>query len=373
MKQINQLLLVATAMILFASCQKFGDFFPKDHGNKSKGDVYTLSNQAAANEVIQYVRNSDGTLQYKASYPTGELGTGAGLGSQGALIFAADNHILLAVNAGSNSVSAFRVKDNGLELINTVQSGGTQPISIAAEGDLVYVLNAGSPANISGFKLTVQGLQPLSNSTRPLSGDDVGPAQVSFVLNGKVLVITEKGTNLITTYTINGNGRPQTMHTAPSASPTPFGFATGKNGLIVVSEAAGGAPGISAVSTYHVNYDGVVDLITGPVSAGQTAACWVVLTDNGKIAYATNTGDSNVSSFSVNHNGELTVDDAAAGLTGTGSKPIDASLSANSKYLYVLSSGTQTVTGFRVQGNGSLSQVDQVSGLPAGTVGLASE
>ena len=40
---------------------------------------------------------------------TGGLGTGAGLGSQGALAFSDNGRWLFAVNAGSNDISAFAV------------------------------------------------------------------------------------------------------------------------------------------------------------------------------------------------------------------------------------------------------------------------
>ena len=379
MKSIRSILAAASMSIFFFSCEKMD---VKSEGEASKtlsasqkmgmaGYVYTLSNQVSGNSVLVYSRTADGMLNYENSYPTGGTGTGGGLGNQGAVVLSDDNHILLAVNAGSNSVSSFTVSGSSLQLQSTVSSGGIMPVSITIHEDLVYVLNAGGTGNISGFILEASGtLQPLASSTRPLSSPAAGAAQVSFLDDGSALAITEKATNMIITYTISSDGLPGNMHSLMSANTTPFGFAVGKNRMIYVSEAAGGAPGASTVSQYHIDGNGVINLVDGPVSAGQTAACWVVITNNGKYVYATNTGSGNVSSFHAK-NGMLDVLQAVAGMTGMGSAPIDAGLSNNSKFLYVLNSGTDAISVFAVNNNGSLSMVQTLTGVPDGATGIA--
>ena len=54
-----------------------------------------------------------------------------------------DGSVLVNVNAGSNTISAFAVTPRGLRLIGTASSGGTNPNSVTIAGDnVVYVLNA---------------------------------------------------------------------------------------------------------------------------------------------------------------------------------------------------------------------------------------
>ncbi|HLG38130.1 MAG TPA: beta-propeller fold lactonase family protein [Chitinophagaceae bacterium] len=340
-------------------------------GHDSREFVYTLSNQAGGNKVITYRRSSDGMLTYSASFDAGGNGTGGGLGNQGALIVSDDRKFLLAVNAGSNTISSFRIRNNGLDLRCTINSRGTLPVSIAQHHDLVYVLNAGGTGNISGFRLNENGtLFPIYHSTRPLSSTAAGAAQISFVNDGKVLVITEKATNKIITYRLNQWDRPGAMHSITSANTTPFGFAPGKEGNIFVSEAAGGAPGASTLSSYRIGNNGHISLTQGPVGANQSAACWVVLTNNGKYAYTTNTASNNISSFSVNPwSGHFSVSEAIAETTGAG--PIDAAIAGNSRYLYILNSAAHSIQGFVIGHNGSLSSLQTVSGLPDGANGLA--
>ncbi|HEX6845644.1 MAG TPA: beta-propeller fold lactonase family protein [Chitinophagaceae bacterium] len=386
MKTNKQLIVIAAAVVFCLSCKKQinspGSDEPATVRSGSlaadakagiAGYVYTLSNQASGNQVLVYSRSASGHINFSSSYSTGGNGTGSGLGSQGAVVLSEDKSGLLAVNAGSNSVTSFTVSGGSLEWQSTVSSGGMMPISVTVHDDLVYVLNAGGSGNISGFRLGDDGtLAPIAGSTKPLSSSAAGAAQVSFTADGAVLIITEKMTNKIITYTIDAMDKPAMMHSITSSTPTPFGFAVGKQGIIYVSEAAGGAPGASALSSYHVSENGMIELIEGSVGAGQTAACWVVITNNGKYVYDTNTGSSNVSSYATGK-GDLTVLEAIAGTTGAGSSPIDAALSANSKFLYVLNAGTNTISVFEVAGDGSLSSVQTVPGLLAGTVGMAAK
>jgi 6-phosphogluconolactonase len=386
MKKNKQFIVTAAAFVFCLSCKKQISLPPSDEPVTAKsasismdakagtaGYVYTLSNQAAGNQVLVYSRSASGHINFIGAYPTGGNGTGSGLGSQGAVVLSEDKSVLLAVNAGSNSVTSFTVSGGSLEWQTTVSSGGTMPISVTVHNDLVYVLNAGGSGNISGFHLDDDGtLDPIAGSTKPLSSSAAGPAQVSFTADGEVLVITEKMTNKIITYTIDAMDKPAVMHSIASSTPTPFGFAVGKQGIIYVSEAAGGAPGASTLSSYHVSGNGMIELIEGSVGAGQTAACWVVITNNGKYIFDTNTGSSNVSLYTTDK-GDLTVMDAIAGTTGAGSSPLDAALSANSKFLFVLNAGTNTISVFEVGSDGSLGSVQTVPGLPAGAVGMAAK
>src|SRR5262249_57582002 len=88
---------------------------------------------------------------------------------------------VFVVNGGSNNVSVFDVLPHGLRLVDLAASGGTMPIGVTVHRNLVYVLNAGSPNNITGFTLTNDGkLTPLAGSTRSLSSGLTGPAPMQF-------------------------------------------------------------------------------------------------------------------------------------------------------------------------------------------------
>ena len=333
----------------------------------AEGAVYTMTNAAAGNAVVMYNRSADGTISAPAQIPTGGTGTGGGLGSQGALALSEDGRWLLAVNAGSNDITVFATTNSGLTITDQESSGGTMPISIALHKDMVVVLNAGGAANITGFRLTPHGtLIPIPGSMQVLPG--LAPAQVSFAAHGSVLVVTQKESNTIVVYRVENGGLSGPFSHA-AAGQTPFGFGISKMDILIVSEAAGGAPGASTISSYEVDDSGQLRVITPALHAAQTAACWVAVTQNGKYAYVANTGSSTISSVAVGRDGTLTLLSAVAGQTPAGTATIDLAFSVNSKYLYALASGTISL--FQVSADGSLTGAQVVSGLPLSTVGLA--
>jgi 6-phosphogluconolactonase (cycloisomerase 2 family) len=342
-------------------------------GNNARGAVYTITNEASGNEVAVYDRSADGSLTFMGSYTTGGLGSGAGLGSQGSVILGGNGRQLFVVNAGSNQISVFAVRKDGLELLDVADSGGEMPISLTFHNDALYVLNAGGSGNISGFRVRETGkLVALNGSSQPLSnggtGDSPQPAQISFSLDGRLLVVTEKATNLIDVYqVVRGIAGPPETH--PSSGMTPFGFAFAKRHDLIVSEAFGGAPEASAVSSYNVDRD-TFEAVSASVPTTQTAACWVVVSNNGKYAYVTNAGSGSISSYRIGEDGTISLLEAQAGLTGEGSSPIDMAFSNNGQFLYALGANSDTISIFSARGDGSLESLGSVS-VPAGAVGLA--
>jgi 6-phosphogluconolactonase (cycloisomerase 2 family) len=334
------------------------------------GAVYTLSNSAAGNAVIAYSRASDGSLSALGTFATGGLGSGGGLGSQGAVVLSESGRWLLAVDAGSDEITSFAVGADGrLTFADRISSGGDHPISVTVNGGLVYTVNDGGSGNIAGFTISASGdLAAIAGSIQPLSSSSAGPAQISFTPDGATLVVTEKATNRIVTYAIGGNGAAGPPSSVASAGQTPFGFEFDNKGRLVVSEAFGGAPDASTVSSYSLA-GGTASLIDGPVATTETAACWVVVTNNGKYAYASNTGSGSISGFAIGKDGTLDLLDADGRTGVTGGAPTDMSLSSNSKFLYARTGGTLQI--LRINKDGSLTNIG-LTVVQAGIVGLAS-
>ncbi len=341
------------------------------------GKLYTMSNATTGNEILIYNRMSDGNLAPLANVAANGTGTGAGLGNQGAITLSSDGFFLFAVNAGSNSVSSFRITANGLSLVSTVSSGGVSPVSLTEDRGRLFVLNAGNVAtagSIFGLQVGADGgLRPMYYTMRPLSDrkKTTGAAQISFSNNGKQLIVTEKATNLILTYTLNAIGIPGRAVVNKSAGVTPFGFAVGKRNQIFVSNAVGGAADASSLSSYNVTTRGQLKVISPEVGTQETAACWVALTPDGRYAFTTNTASGTVSSFQIGLDGNAVLANDDAGITGQGTGPIDMSISPDSRNLYTLNAGNATMSSFTMGVDGNLTPAATVSGLPNGTNGLA--
>ena len=354
------LLVVASALAVFATAAAAGA------GPDTAGAVYTLTNSPAGNAVAVFARAADGSLTPAGTYATGGLGTGAGLGSQGSIVVSGDGRYVLAVNAASHTVSAFAAARDGLELLNTVPSGGDNPTSVTEHQGLVYVLNAGS-GTISGLALRKTGLTPLAGSTRALSAGAAVPSQIQFSRHGSTLVVTERGSNTIDTFAVD-HGYASAPVSTPSTGAAPFGFDFDNHDRLIVSDANAG-PGESAATSYTLEDDGALSVVTGPVLTHQAAACWLVVSKDGRYAYTANAGSGSISRFTVAHDGSL----ALLGSTqlGATSHPLDETVSENGHFLYVLVDGLHEVQGFRIAHDGSLEPVASAGGLPAGAAGIA--
>jgi len=122
---------------------------------------------------------------------------------------------------------------DALHLVSNVPTG-PHPLSVTVNRGLVYVLNGGTTngtgvtPSITGYRLSADGaLTPIPGSTRPVAGGPIsGATQVSFNPAGTVLIITEKQSNPISSYTVDAAG----VANAPIANQNsggsvgPFGF-----------------------------------------------------------------------------------------------------------------------------------------------------
>lgn len=201
----------------------------------------------------------------------------------------------------------------------------------------------------------------------------MGSAQVSFSPNGRHLVVTEKGTNSISIYAVQPNGTATGPTVVASHGMTPFGFSF-RRGVLVVSEAFGGAADASAVSSYELSANGSLQLISGSVPTTESAACWISITPDGRFVYTTNTASGTITGYSLVQGAlsRLTADGVTA-LVGVRTAPIDLTVTPDGGFVYSLNSGNESITGWSINADGSLSAVSGgITGLMNGANGLVS-
>jgi 6-phosphogluconolactonase (cycloisomerase 2 family) len=348
-----------------------------EHGHGQSGSVvWVQTNVASGNNIVVFDRSHDGSLSQAGTYATGGNGGVAApgtesdhLASQGSLVYDARHSLLIAVNAGSDTVTTFKVHGDRLQGSSVVSSGGQFPASIAVSGRLVYVLNSGGTGIVQGFWIRGHHLRAIPGSERSLGLANTNPpnflsspGQVGFSPNGRKLLVTTKTSgSMIDVFRVRRDGMLSATPVAnPSATPVPFAFTFTPQGRLASGEA-----GASSLTTYALGRDGT---LSDPLSAsdGQTALCWIVRA--GGFYYVSNTGSNNVSSFTVGADGMPTLLAAVAAPTDLG--PIDNTVSG--RYLYVQTGLAGTVDGFRINADGSLTSVGSVTGLPVGQEGIAS-
>src|ERR1700678_33955 len=185
----------------------------------TSGAVFLMTNSNTGNEILQFVRNPNGSLFQVGETPTGgnsSGGTTDPLASQNSLLLTSDSRYLLAVNASSGTISSFAVVGAFLIPTGIESTGGAFPDAIAQFGNLVYVLNASGNSNVVGFNLQNGHLNRIPNSTGYLTTGLSGGSSLTFSADGKVLLISERTTGLIDSFPVNADG------TLDAATLTPY-------------------------------------------------------------------------------------------------------------------------------------------------------
>jgi Lactonase, 7-bladed beta-propeller len=366
--------LAATAALVGAQTA-----FAADRSADGGHAVFVQTNRVDGNSIAVYDRAADGTLTQAGTYPTGGLGgvaVGAAsdhLASQGSLVYDGGHGLLFAVNAGSDSLSVFRVDGDVLTLQEVLPSGGGFPASIAVHDNLLYVLDAGGAGVVQGFRIDGHQLHPIHDSARSLGLANTdppfflsSPAQVGFTPDGRQLIVTTKGSgSTIDVFAVSADGRLSTAPVRnPSATPAPFAFTFDPSTQRLVS----GEAGTSAVSTYVLGADGT---LSDPrsLSDGQVALCWITRVRG--YYYVSNTGSNTVSGYTIGSNGQPALVTPTGIVAATEPGTVD-SAAAGDRFLYVETGIAGTIDEFRVNDDGTLTSIGTVTGLPAGLEGIAS-
>jgi 6-phosphogluconolactonase (cycloisomerase 2 family) len=327
---------------------------------RSDHPVFVQTDNLAGNAVIAYDQGRDGSLTEVGAYSTGGLGGQLEgsvvdhLASQGSLTYDPGAGLLYAVNAGSNTISVFAVSGDRLALRQVIDSGGAFPVSVAVEGDLVYVLNAEEGGSVQGFREGFGHLFPIPGSSRPLGLDPTAtpqfvntPGQVAFSPDGSQLVVTTKANgSAIDVFGVQFSGR---LSAAPVVNPepgaVPFAVTFDQAGDLLVAQA-----GTNSVASYGLGSDGTVTQLAS-LATGQEATCWIVR--SGSVLYTSNAASGTLSVVGVGSAGQLN----PLGTTATSGGTVDAAVSGNARFLYVQGGAAGTVDTFAIGADGALTKV----------------
>ena len=333
--------------------------------------LFVQNDSLTGNQVIAYDRGSDGTLTQLGVYPTGGLGGKLEgsvvdhLASQDSLVYDRADGLLLAVNAGSNSISVFGVFGERLALRQTISSGGSFPVSIAVDDGLVYVLNATSGGSVSGFRVSDGRLVAIPSSTRAL-GLDPGatpqfvntPGEVAFSPGGGQLIVTTKANGSdVDVFGVGPEGllsASPTVDSLPGA--VPFAVSFDAFNHLLIAEA-----GTNSLASFELRSDGTLAQLD-TVGTGQAATCWVVRV--GSRFYASNAGSGSLSGFQENARGQVLT---LFGQAGTDPGTVDVA-SGDGRFLYVQTGALGNVDEYAIGNAGALTQIGSVT-VPAGEGG----
>jgi 6-phosphogluconolactonase (cycloisomerase 2 family) len=391
------------------------------------GHLYMQTNEIE-NAIIHYERGATGALTEVERISTGGAGSGefkpisgqesAPNAFEGAasIIFTPDRRFLFTTNGGDNSVSTFRVSEDGrLALLdvkptgNPVEgrSGTAKSLAFAPSTRTLFVLHSFGPDHLRLMSVDADGkltARPERYTINTYSKRNRVATMVVVSPNEELVLVGTTFDEPIALTGLYPDGSPilwvqragGAFHSIASNAPDPDGLAVfplqkdGSLGTARFYDAKGGSPFYIGFlherpDTFVIAYavgdgcsmgtiqkDGTVTI--GPLVKIDTSAgvpselCWLAVSPDDRTVYATNFGYSNISSYHINGRGlEIACDPAcprvpgdgtARGLNGTvTSGPADSWITSDGAFLYQIYGNASKLVGYATHPDGSLTEV----------------
>jgi DNA-binding beta-propeller fold protein YncE len=366
--------------------------------NAPSSVVYIESNVGETpghNSILAFRRDSAGHLTPIGEFPTGGTGvhpiesnvtnlatTLGPLDSDQSIILNREGTRLFAVNAGSDTIAVFDVRNDG-SLVpvkgSPFPSGGVNPVSVglAEGGDILVVVNkdydlsrpgfdvALRAPNYTTFRVNPQGKlirvpQSTIAATPPVNGIGPGfsnPTQALIAPDGRLVFDTDFFGFTLHSFVVQPNGRLERAdsHTLPASEFIPHPLISRPQGLVIPL-------GLFAHPRERIFYVGMVFegklgvleynsegqfhfVRSTPAGAG---ICWVTINSSGNRIYTTNTLADTVSVLdSSDPLNPVEIQEFA--LAGPPAGPFQLALDSRGEYLYVITQKTLDV--FPVEAN----------------------
>ena len=387
------------------------------------GHLYIQTNEIE-NCIIHYQRAPDGTITEAGRILTGGAGSGtykpvsgqesAPNAFEGAnsVILTPDRRFLFATNGGDNSVSSFAVGADGkLTLLDAKRtgnvvngrSGTAKALAYSPSHSTLYVLHAFGPDHVRLMSVDEEGnltARPEGYTVNTMDKPNRVATMAALTADEKFIVV---GTTFDEPAKPNPDGSPilwvmknGAPHSVASNAPDPDGLivfpvgAFGTLGEPKFQDGGGGSPwnvqflrhrpdhfvlGYAVgdgLALGRIAEDGSLDI--GPITQVNTFGgkpselCWVSVSPDDRMVFATNFGYGYVSSFRIDGNVLSTAKDPACpkvpgdgtfrALNGTvSSGPADNWLSPDGAYLYQIYPNAAKLLGYALRPDGSLEQV----------------
>jgi len=394
------------------------------------GHLYMQTNEIE-NAIIHYERSAAGALKEVERISTRGAGSGEfkpisgqqsapnAFEGAGSIILTPDRRFLFTTNGGDNSVSSFRVSEDGrLTLLdvkptgNPVEgkSGTAKSLAYSPKTRTLFVLHSFGPDHLRLMSVDAEGkltARPERYTVNTYSKRNRVSTMVVVSPNEELVFVGTTFDEPIAHTGLYPDGSPilwvqragGAFHSIASNAPDPDGLAVfplqkdGSLGTARFYDAKGGSPFYITFlnkrpDTFVIGYavgdgcslgtiekDGTVsigELVKIDTSAGvPTELCWLAISPDDGTVYATNFGYSYISSYHINGRGlEIACDPACARIPGDGtarglngtvtSGPADSWITSDGAYLYQIYGNASKLVGYATQPDGSLTEISNV-------------
>ena len=295
------------------------------------GTIYIESNQTAANtNSVLAFRYKDGSLRPLSvrEYPTGgsgshDLSNAGVLDAEQQVVTNADQTLLFAPNAGSDTVAVFHIANDGT--LSPVKGSpfpslGKAPASVGVSGDELFVANKAqdgtrplkkTPASYATFRIAGDGhLTPIGSPVEAPAGSS--PTQTYIPPHTGHLMIATEESGPFRAFTIGADGRLTQAPGSPlelDARVFPGGKRRAKppvwpQGLVAHPRLPliyAGVANIRRLIVYRYDSTGRLSYVSSQLNRGTYLPCWTQVNRDGTRLYTGNAGSQNISVFDIGH------------------------------------------------------------------------
>jgi len=398
--------------------------------NQRGGHLFMQTNETR-NAIVHYSRAANGTLTEVERIPTGGAGSGVfkpisgqesapnAFEGAGSVILSPDQRFLFTTNGGDNSVSSFRVGDDGrltrLDVKPTGnpvegKSGTAKSLAFAPSKGTLYVLHSFGPDHVRLMSVDGEGkltARPERYTANTQDKTDRVPTMAVLSPNGKFLVVGTTFDQPIAHTGLYPDGSPILWVPQPdgkykviaSNAPDPDGlvvfpvrddgtlggakfqdgkaacpfyiaFLHGRPDTFVIGYAVGDGCAMATLDgDGKINVGPLVKIDTSPGLPSEL--CWLSISPDDRTVFATNFGYSYISSYQINGSGlKIAKDPASPKVPGDGtarglnttvtSGPSDSWITPDGAYLYQIYGNASTLVGYATRPDWSLHEVTRV-------------
>jgi 6-phosphogluconolactonase (cycloisomerase 2 family) len=376
------------------------------------GHLYMQTNETR-NAVVHYLRSASGTITEVERIPTGGSGSGVfrpiyeangpnAFEGAGSVILTPDRRFLFTTNGGDNSVSSFRLGEDGrLTLLdikptgNAVKgkSGTAKSLAYGPSKGTLYVLHSFGPDHVRLMSVNDEGkltARPERYSVNTQSKTDrvstmavLSPDEKFLLVDlnfderpsanpdgtPKFVLANERDPDGLVTFPVGGDGTlgAPSFHDAGGAAPFYIAFLHGRPNTFINGTAAGNGLVMSSIDAD--GRIGIGPLVPLDTSAGKPSElCWVAISPDDRLVFVTNFGYSSISSYRID-GAEVSIakDPASPKVPGDGtfraingivsSGPSDNWITPDGAYLYQIYGNASKLVGYATQPDGSLNEI----------------
>jgi len=388
------------------------------------GHLYMQTNETR-NAIVHYRWSANGALTETERVVTGGAGSGElspiyhvnrpnDFEGAGSVILTPDRRFLFTTNAGDNSVSSFAVsKDGELTLVDTkgtgnAISGGAKSLAYSPKSRTLYVVHTFGPDHLRLMSVDGEGKltpRPEKYSVNTMDWNNRVPTMAVLSPDRKLLFVGTTFDELPSRKNPDGSlilwiphkdgalhviasnapdpdgivvfpvredgalGEPS-LYDAKGASPFYIAFLHNRSDTFIIGEAVSDGLAIGRIDAAgKVNVGPVVPIDT---SAGvPSELCWLAVSPDDQLVFATNFGYSNLSSFRIDGNVlSIAKDPACPKVPGDGtfraingtvsSGPSDNWMTPDGHYLYQIYGNASKLVGYATKPDGSLEEIASV-------------